>query len=100
MIRRMGMVVLLLMVGKAAWADKFQIKEKRQGKDFDVPFATVELKDGTRIGQTDKYGRFTITNLANGRYEVKVVYDTSGARTRTATLTINGGSGLKVIYLE
>jgi hypothetical protein len=96
MIRWMGMVVLLLVVGHAAWADKFQLKETKGGEDYVVPFTTVNLGDGTPLGQTDKYGRVTIT-LANGVYPAEVVH---GTERKTVTLTLDGGEQLKVVYLK
>jgi hypothetical protein len=97
MIRSMGRIALLLLVGNAAWADQFQIRDKRNGDDFNVPFATVQLEDGTVLGQTDKYGRMTVTTLAEGEYQAQVI---QGSETRYVTLIVDGEEGLKVVYLD
>lgn len=97
MTRFIGTIVLFLVVGTAAWADKFQIKEKKDGEIFVVPFATVKLPHGSSLGQTDMYGRITINDLENGDYQAEVIH---GAQKKTATLTINGEQDLKVVYVD
>jgi hypothetical protein len=97
MMRSIGRVVVLLMLGGAAWADQFQLKESKDGDVFDVSFATVKLEDGSELGMTDKYGRVMVNDLPAGEYQAQVV---QGTEERTVTLRVDGAHGLKVVYLE
>lgn len=86
-------VFLFFLLVNVAYADQFQIIEKKSGSY--VAYAPV-YDDETLLGHTDKYGRITI-NLPRGEHRCKVEY--RGKR-KSVEIDITDSIELKVVYLD
>ena len=100
-IRLLFIALLAVPIG-AALADQFQLKERKGSDVYESGYATVVItKDGAEVfrGQTDKIGRITVS-LSPGTYTAQVATGGFNGAKKTVKLTLDGGTQLKVAFLN